>query len=486
MRARFSFTIRVLSRPLPTALAALGLLAGCGTAPPLKPPPGLSANLWQAPLPHAGRTADLTRWWQQFDDPLLPALVDEAQATHPLLAQAVARVEQARAAQRISAAAGWPGTTANAQASRGATAATGFNTVSQLGAGVDAGWEIDLFGRVRQGVQAAQARAAQAELGWHDARISLAAEVAQTYLGLRTCEALVALYTRESDSLGRSAALVQRKADVGFEAPVHARLTQAAAAQARDRVAAQQTECALATQALAMLTGSTADGLHERLATRTARLPIPSSFTVATLPAATLAQRPDLAAAEQELQASAAEVGVAEAARWPQLTLNGSIGIGLVRAGGTTTDALTWGFGPNLTLPVFDHGRLQAQADAARARYDEARAGYAVKLRSAVREVEEALLRIDASQRREADARTAAEGLRSVLTSTEERTRLGAASVLETEDARRQTLSAEATLLALQREQVAAWISLYRAVGGGWTRGGDALPVRTSLPGSPA
>ncbi|MEN9484670.1 MAG: hypothetical protein RJB37_2550, partial [Pseudomonadota bacterium] len=83
---------------------------------------------------------------------------------------------------------------------------------------------------------------------------------------------------------------------------------------------------------------------------------------------------------------------------------------------------------------------------------------------------EEALLRLDASQRREADARTAAEGLRSFLGSTEERARLGSASVIETEDARRLTLSAEATLLALQREQVAAWISLYRAIGGGWTR----------------
>ena len=84
--------------------------------------------------------------------------------------------------------------------------------------------------------------------------------------------------------------------------------------------------------------------------------------------------------------------------------------------------------------------------------------------------VEEALLRLDASHRRETDARIAAEGLRSFLVSTEERARLGSASVIETEDARRLTLSAESTLLALQREQVSAWISLYRAVGGGWTR----------------
>lgn len=457
---------------LAVAVAGPGLLAGCSTPKPLPSPASVAATspAWHAPLPHAGHPAQLTAWWAQFDDPLLPALIDEAQAAHPLLAQALARIQQARAGQRVAASAGWPTVGANVQAQRGSSAATGFNAVSQASAVADAGWEIDLFGGVRHGFEAARSRAEQAELGWHEARVSLAAEVAQTYVALRTCEATVALYTREADSLGRSSALVQKKADVGFEAPANARLAQASAAQARDRVTVQQTECALLVKALVLLTGAEEPALRDRLATRAARLPQPTSFALNTLPAATLAQRPDLAAAERELQASAADVGVAEAARWPQLTIGGNLGIGLVRTGGSTSDALTWGFGPNLSLPIFNRGRLQAQADAARARYDDARAGYALKLRSAVREVEEALLRLDASQRREADARTAAEGLRSFLGSTEERARLGSASVIETEEARRLTLSAEATLLALQREQVAAWISLYRAIGGGWTR----------------
>jgi NodT family efflux transporter outer membrane factor (OMF) lipoprotein len=468
MRAPFSFQC---SRFLPSAFAAfgIGLLAGCGTATPLKAPATVTTPVWQAPLPHAGDPGRLSAWWSQFDDPLLPALIDEAQAAHPVLAQALARIWQARAGQRVAASTGWPTVGANVQAQRGSTAASGFNPVSQTSAIVDAGWEIDLFGGVRHGVAAARSRAEQAELGWHEARVSLAAEVAQTYVALRACEAAVALYTREADSLGRSSALVQKKADVGFEAPANARLIQASAAQARDRVTLQQTDCGLTVKALVLLTGADEATLRDRLALRTALLPQPAPFSLAALPAATLAQRPDLAAAERELQASAAEVGVADAARWPQLTVNGSLGIGLVRTGGSTSDALTWGFGPNLSLPIFNRGRLQAQADAARARYDEARAGYALKLRSAVREVEEALLRIDSSLRRETDARTAAQGLRSFLASTEERARLGAASVIETEDARRLTLSAEAALLALQREQVSAWISLYRAVGGGWT-----------------
>lgn len=469
MRAPFSFRF-----PLPAAFVAigLGLLTGCSTPKPLPPPvsAALTTPTWHAPLPHAGDPGRLVAWWTQFDDPLLPTLIDEAQAAHPVLAQALARIQQARAGQRVAASAGWPTVGANVQAQRSSGAATGFNPVTQTSAIVDAGWEIDLFGGVRHGLEAARSRAEQAELGWHEARVSLAAEVAQTYVGLRTCEATVALYSREAESLGRSSALVQKKADIGFEAPANARLALASAAQARDRVTVQQTECGLAVKALVLLTGADERSLRERLASRTARLPQPAPFTLTTLPAATLAQRPDLAAAERELQASAADVGVAEAARWPQLTIGGNLGIGLVRTGGSTSDAVTWGFGPNLSLPIFNRGRLQAQADAARARYDDARAGYALKLRAAVREVEETLLRLDASQRREADARTAAEGLRSFLGSTEERARLGSASVIETEEARRLTLSAEATLLALQREQVAAWISLYRAIGGGWTR----------------
>ncbi len=469
MRAPFSFRF---PRSAALAVAGIALLAGCSTPKPLPPPASVAATtpVWHAPLPHAGDPGRLVSWWTQFDDPLLPALIDEAQAAHPVLAQALARIQQARAGQRVAASAGWPTVGANVQAQRSSGAATGFNAVSQTSAIIDAGWEIDLFGGVRHGVAAAQSRAAQAELGWHEARVSLAAEVAQTYVGLRACEAAVALYTREADSLGRSSALVQKKADVGFEAPANARLAQASAAQARDRVTVQQTECGLTVKALVLLTGADEVALRDRLAPRTARIPQPAPFQLAALPAATLTQRPDLAAAERDLQASAADVGVADAARWPQLTVNGNLGIGLVRTGGSTSDAVTWGFGPNLSLPIFNRGRLQAQADAARARYDEARAGYALKLRQAVREVQEALLRLDSSLRRETDARTAAEGLRSFLASTEERARLGSASVIETEDARRLTLSAEAALLALQREQVSAWISLYRAVGGGWTR----------------
>lgn len=468
MRARLPFLIRCAAS-VATLGAAVLPLAGCGTpAPSAAPPASLAPPAWHAPLPHAGQTAELGRWWSQFDDPLLPALIDEAQASHPALDQALARIRQARAARTVAAAPGGPFAGLGAQATRSSGVATGFAPASQLSATVDAGWEIDLFDGVRHGVAAAQARAEQAELGWHDARVSLAAEVAQAYAGLRACEAVAALLGHEAASLGRSAELARLKAQAGFEAPAQARLVEAAAAQTRDRARAQQMECDLAVQALALLTGSAEPALRERLAARRGQLPVPAAFAPATLPADVLAQRPDLAAAARELQAAAAEVGVADAARRPQLTLGGSLGIGLVRTGGRSEDAVTWGFGPTLSVPLLDGGRRRAQADAARARLDEARAGYALRLRQAVREVESALLRLDTSHRREADARTAAEGLRAYLDATAERARAGSASAIEVEEARRQALAAETALRGLQREQVAAWIDLYRAVGGGW------------------
>jgi len=161
-------------------------------------------------------------------------------------------------------------------------------------------------------------------------------------------------------------------------------------------------------------------------------------------------------------------VGVAQAQRYPSISFNGSLGGGLLRLNGNTNEAVTWSFGPSLSLPLFDAGRRRAQAEAAQARYDESRAALSQRLRLAVREVEQALVRLDAAGRRQADAALAAQGYRSYFDATQERWRLGAGSVIEVEEARRNSLAAQATHTGVQREYVSAWVSLYRALGGGW------------------
>lgn len=447
----------------------LALMGGCAVQTPPATATGQPAVRWHASVPSEGATEQLVQWWSRFDDPLLPTLIARAQAGSPTVSQALARLRQARANLTVTGAGRLPSATLNGSASRASNATTSFKTVNQLSASLDAAWEIDLFGGVRYSVEAAQARADSAGLAWHDARLSLAAEVADAYVGLRTCEALAQVYADDAQSQASTAQLTQEKVRVGFESPANGALAEAAQAQARDRATAQQAQCDVAVKTLVYLLGDDEAALREQLRAGQGHLPQPAPFGLATLPAQLLAQRPDLAAASRDLVAAAADVGVAEARRYPSISFNGSIGGGWLRLDGSTQDAVTWSFGPSVSLPLFDGGRLRAQAAVAQARYDDSRAGLEQRLRGAVREVEEALVRLGAAQRREADAAIAAGGFKRYFEAAEARWRLGSASVMDREEARRNALAAQAAYLGVQRERVAAWISLYRAVGGGWT-----------------
>jgi outer membrane protein, multidrug efflux system len=448
-------------------LAALLWLTACST-PQLPASATVTPPVqWQATLPHGGDAQALAGWWQRFDDPLLAELIAKAQAQNPTLTQAAARVREARAGLVAARAQQRPGANLQAAASRGATA--GGSPATQANVDTQAQWEIDLFGGTRAQVAAAGARAQGVELGWHGARVSLAAEVAQSYVGLRSCEAQLAVLQEDVGSQNKIAELTREKVRVGFEAPANGHLANAAAADARNRATATQAECAALVQALSVLTAQPAPALMSQLAARTAQLPKPSAFAVVSVPAQVLAQRPDVASAERDLVAAAADVGVADAARYPRITLSGSVGVGLLRAGGQQSDGLNWGFGPQLSLPLFDGGARVAQQDAARARYDAARAALDAKLRSAAAEVEESLIRLDAAQKREADALTAAQGFKDFFEAAQTRWSVGAGSLIDREDARRTALNAQSALLDVQRERVAAWITLYRALGGGWS-----------------
>lgn len=452
------------------ALACALLLGACAVHTPPATMPAPPAG-WQAALPHQGSREDLARWWQQQGDPLLSQLIDEAQAGNPTLAQSLARLNQARAAARSAGAGLWPAVNASAQASRAREPfAIGAPAITNTGSlALDAQWELDLFGGTRHQATAENARAEAAGYDWHEARISLAADVAQTYVSLRSCEALAEVYRQESESQGKTADLTRRTVQAGLDSPANGNLADAGAAEASTRLIAQRAECDAQVKALVLLTGRDEPGLRTALAPRRGLLPQSSSLAVDAVPAQLLRQRPDLAAAERRLIAAAAEVGVADAARYPRLTLTGNVARAAYRGGGAELEGLRWGFGPSLVLPIFSAGRVQANVDAAQARYEEARAGLDAQLRQAVREVEEALVRLDAARRREADAQRSADGFRKFFASTEQRWQVGAGSLIEMEDARRRALAAQATLLAVQREQAAGWITLYKAVGGGWT-----------------
>ena len=454
-------------------LAAAMLVSGCASAPAAPPlMPAAAATAWQAPLPHSGAVTDLARWWSQFNDPALPALIAAAQQASPTLASAQARIERARAA-RVAAGAGLlPQADAVASASSGRSV-PGQATLSSASLGLRAGWELDLFGGLAAGRDAAQARLAGAQAGWHDARVSVAAEVASTVLALRACEAQAALSRLDSGSRGETARLTDLSARAGFTAPADAALARAGAAQARSLWTSQRAQCDTLVKSLVESTDLPEATLRQRLAVGTAQLPQPAPITLSTLPAALLSQRPDLAQAAHAVEAAAGEQAQSRAAERPRVSLAGALGGTFAgapaRSGGVTSHGITWAFGPlAVSLPLFDGGSRRAATAAARASYDEAVAVYQGQVRRAVREVETALVALDASGQRQADAESAARDFEASLLATQARQKSGLASLLDLEAARRNAVQSQSALIELQRERASAWIALYRALGGGW------------------
>lgn len=468
---------------------AMTALVGCAITPPGPAPAPAAPNAWQAPLPtrmtaHDGSVAALTTWWSQFDDPLMAKLVDATQRTHGDLAQAAARIEQARASTRIAGAGAWPALNAGANATRARVEVPPPQaTTTSTGVGLDMLWEIDLFGVTRSNVAAARARVESAAASWHDLRVSLAAETATIYIGYRACEALVDVYTQDAASQKRTADLTGIKAGAGLESPANAALANASAADASNRLIAQRADCDVQVKTLVALTGLAEPELRSQLDARRALLPQPAVFSVERVPAQLLMQRPDLVALEREVLAASGEVGATQADRWPRLSLAGTVSLASARSGGTSINGTNWSIGPALSLPLFDAGRRAAQVDAARARYDEAAARYRQRATDAVREVEQALVQLDAATRREADAQVAAKGFRQFFDAAQARFDVGAESLLDLESARRNSLLAAAALVSVQRERVAAWVTLYRAVGGGFAAAAlDASAASADLP----
>jgi outer membrane protein TolC len=196
------------------------------------------------------------------------------------------------------------------------------------------------------------------------------------------------------------------------------------------------------------------------------RLPVPKHFSIA-IPGQALTQRPDVRAAERNLAAASADIGMAEADRYPRLSLNGTLGYAASGSEGSRLLSFgTWSFGPSLTLPIFDGGRRKAASKLATSRYEEALANFRAMARRAIQEVEDALTRYAAAHERAENARISALKYQQFFDTVELRYREGASNLLELEDARRAMLSAQKTLLGVQLERLQAWVALNRATGG--------------------
>ena len=464
-------------RRAPWAVAILSL-TGCAALPPAGLPSTPAPAQWAAPLPneaawpHEGRLDKLVDWWKQQSDPALASLVEAAQAVSPTISSAAARRAQAQAERTASGSALVPQLDAVGSAQR-RSATPPFPAGEVFQGALQLSWELDVFGGQRAQSQAAQWRLQSAQAAWHEARVSVAADVALQVLSWRHCQATLQLLQSDAQAAGRSAQLVSRLADAGLQAAEQAALAESAAAEARNRSRAQAQRCDSDVKALVQYTAWTDSRVREQLQAKaqpSAGLINGSMRHVPSLPAATLAQRPDVFMAAAAVAAAAADVGAQYAQRFPRVGLSGSIGRLNSQSAAGNVSLDTWSVGPlSVSLPVFDAGRRVALVEAAQARYQDAVAQHQGVVRRAVREVEEALLGLDTTAQQEQDARLALDRARSALQAVQLREQRGLASALQVDEALRRSLGAEAAWLDLQRSRVAAWVGLYRAAGGGWS-----------------
>ena len=496
---------------VPLALGACGLTRppAQATAPipaqfnaPLPPTSAISAA-----LPHGGSVPALADWFRQLDDPVLVEIIQSAEAASPNLASAAARVAEARSTRIQAGAALLPGLDGSLSGSRGnsssfgasgASAASGSSAgaatsggaagaapaigsagggfggaapLTTLSAGLQSRWEIDLFGRLRADRDAASQREAGADAKWHEARVAIAAEATNAYFAERACRQQLDVAENDTRSRSETARLTGLSAGAGFTAPADAALARAGASDSSARLTQQRATCAVQRKALVQLTGIDELALEQKLAAAPVQRALPAISSIASVPAQMLAQRPDVFAAEQAVAAASADVGSAEAERYPKLTLSGNISRLQIRASGFRESFSSWSVGPlTLTVPLLDGGARVANVDAAKARYEESASLYRANVRQAVREVEEALINLDGTAARTGDADSAVQGYQTSFNATQARYDSGLASLFELEDSRRTLFAAQTARVSLQRERTEAWVALYRAMGGGWVR----------------
>ncbi|TSE26075.1 Outer membrane protein OprJ [Tepidimonas sediminis] len=451
-------------------------LGGCATPPrSAAPEPALSLPAaWSAAdegvLPGPALAAE--NWWQGFGDAALNAWVQAALQANADVRSAAAALAQARAARQAAQAALSPTLDAGVRARRQATEAASGNL---FGAGLDASWELDLWGRRAAAVQAAQAdaQASAATLAW--TRVSLAAEVALAYFDGWSARERSELAARSLAAQEDSVRLTAWRVQAGLVPQQDLDTARASLEQTRASLAALRAAQRQALHALVLLAGR-APG--QVLAEPRREPPEPPPAWALPLPAQLLTQRPDVAAAQARLQAAAARLRQAEAARWPTLTLTGSLSWQAPRV----TDlfdpaALTRSLAAALLAPVIDGGLRLAQQRQQEAAVEQARAALEGALLAALRDVENALVAIAAERARVQHLRAAEAAAEAALRQATQRHQAGLTDLRVLLEAQRTWLTVGSERVAAQAQLAAAYVRLAKALGGGWTPQAEADTV---------
>jgi len=460
-------------------LSLLGaLLTGCAVGPNYQRPSTPAAGEFGQADPQRFTTAEPEeRWWSLFGDPTLDDLIQRAVGGNHDVKLAVARLSEARALRRESL---W------AFAPQGGVAATfqrrqlaqpeapGLNPPARLGnvwsAGLDATWELDLFGRLRRSSEAAAAEVGTADAQLRAVQVSLLAEVAANYFGLRGAHEAAGLLRRQTELLKRSLETTHRRVAAGRGSALDTARAEALLKETESALPLAEREAAGHLHRLAVLLGEQPGFFTVAWAPRS--VPQPARELAIGTPADLLRRRPDIAAAERQLAAATARIGVRTAEMFPEVSISGFIrligGEG-VSFGSAASQA--WAVAPTASWHLLSLGRLNAIRQASRFEAQGALAFYEQNVLRALEDMENALVRYRSADERLrllAERQLAAERALRIAQAQYE---AGAINSLEATDAERNALAAGRETVSAATEQRLAVVALYKALGGGW---GDA------------
>lgn len=463
------------------AVCATSALFGCSVGPNYvrptaeSPPSYKEAVAWKQAEPRDQEPRG--KWWEVFKDPKLDALAAQVEVSNQTIKGAEARVRQARALTQQARAALFPLVSANAGATRsgsggGSTSSNNVGSNVQVGGvrnnynvALDVNWEVDLWGRVRRTVEAGEASAQASVADLESAKLSAQAQLAEDYFLLRVQDAQIRLLNDTVDAYQRSLQLTRNQYAVGVAA-------RADVAQAETQLKSTQAQAIDASIQRAQLEHAIAILLGKAPADfSVAAEVVPTEFPAIPpgLPSELLERRPDIAAAERRTAAANAQIGVAEAAFFPSLTLSATGGFqSSVLSQLFSLPSRYWSLGAALAQTIFDAGLRRAQTAQAIATYDENVANYRQTVLIGFQEVEDNLAALRILEQEGAVQDEAVKAARESLTITLNQYRAGTANYLAVVVAQATALANERTALAILSQRLSASVALIKALGGGW------------------
>lgn len=453
------------------------LLAGCAVGPSYRRPTvetpvawktTVDARHWQPAAPREGEA--LSAWWDVFNDPVLADLERQALEANQDLRQAIARVERARALARVSRADLLPSLDLNPsydhfKRSSSSFGGSGSFTGDIYSVPLDLSYEVDLWGRVRRTFEAARAEAAASLAAQRFVLLTVTADVARQYFTLRQLETEIQILLQTVELRRAALQLAQERAAGGVVSELDVARAKTEFSTAEAELADVRRRRAETENALAVLCGQTASTFAVGAEALEGLPPaVPPG-----LPSTLLERRPDVAEAERLLAAANAQIGVAQAAFFPVLTLTGSAGfVGAELDDVFERSSKVWSLGPSLSLPIFAGGRNAANLQAAKAAYDEAFAAYRQRVLVAFADVENALANLQwLGAQAQAQAQVV-EAARAAARLSDGRYQQGLVNYLEAVDAERQRLQAERTAVQILSSRLSSTVLLVKALGGEW------------------